>query len=311
MTWVVVALTAYFILAVANLLDKFLIDNVLLSSKAYAFAACILGLIIFLIAPWFLHWPGLSLFILDLLAGFIFAVALWMLYEALQRGEASRILVTVGGTTPIFSLIFSILFFKEQFSNNQLIGISLLLIGVFVIAILPKDRTYLSRVLRKLKMKQNIKSGGLLIALLSAFSYSLYFICTKYVYSFQPFLSAFIWTRLGAAILVSFFLLSKNNRYKILHSFTKKNKNKRNFLVVVNQVFGSLGFVLQNYAIYLGSVTIVNALQGVQYAFLLIISAIIALLAPKLLKETFSWPIVLQKTAAVIIIGTGLYFLAS
>ena len=309
MSWVIVALSAYLILAVANLLDKFLIDNVLSSSKAYVFAACIMGLIVFLAAPWFLQWPGLNFFLFDLLAGIILAIALWLLYEALRRGEVSRILVIIGGTTPIFSLIFSVLFFKEHFTNFQWLGIFTLLVGVFIIALLPQSRSYLTRVMHKLKLVPEIKRGGLILALSSSLAYSLYFISTKYAYGYQPFASAFIWTRLGAALLVSLFLLGKKNRHEVLSIFNKKNPNKNKFLVVINQGIGSIGFVLQNYAVFLGSVAIVNALQGTQYALLLIISTILALTSPKLLKETFSWRIFLQKLAAVFVIGLGLYFL--
>jgi hypothetical protein len=71
---------------------------------------------------------------------------------------------------------------------------------------------------------------------------------------------------------------------------------------------GSTGFILQNYAVFLGSVVLVNALQGVQYAFLLIISTGLALFAPKLLKENFSWRITIQKAAAVLVIVLGFYF---
>lgn len=309
MSWLIVALSAYFLLAVANLLDKFLIDNVLPSSKAYVFAACLLGLLVFLAAPWFLKWPGLALFLFDLLSGIIFALALWFLYEALRRGEASRILVIIGGTTPVFSVVFSVLFFKEHFTGSQWLGIITLLIGVLIIALLPPSRNYLARIMRKLRLNQEAKKGGLTFALLSALAYSLYFISTKYAYGFQPFISAFIWIRLGAALFVLLFLLNKKNRRKILFSFTGKNPNKNKFLVVVNQLIGSSGFILQNYAVFLGSVAIVNALQGAQYAFLLVISALIALMSPKLLKEDFSWRIIIQKSAAVIIIGLGLYFL--
>ena len=42
---------------IKDLFDKFLIDNVLNSSKAYAFVACILGAIVAVLAPWFLVWP--------------------------------------------------------------------------------------------------------------------------------------------------------------------------------------------------------------------------------------------------------------
>ncbi|MFA6514105.1 MAG: EamA family transporter [Patescibacteria group bacterium] len=311
MSWLIVALSAYLLLAVANLLDKFVVDNVLKSAKAYAFAACILGLIVLVIAPWFLKWPGFFLLFLNLFAGFVFAVALWSLYEALKRGEAARILVFIGGLTPVFSIIFSILFFKESFTSNQWLGMTLLLIGAIVIAFLPQSRSYLTRVLNKLQVNQNIGSGGLWVALLSALAYSSYFIISKYTYADQPFLSAFLWNRLGAGLFVLIFLIRKTDREKIISLFKKKNPNKNNTLVVFNQILGASGFMLQNYAIFLGSVAIVNALQGFQYAFLLIISAGLAVLSPKLLKVNFSWKIILQKTLAVILIMIGLYFIAT
>jgi hypothetical protein len=106
------------------------------------------------------------------------------------------------------------------------------------------------------------------------------------------------------------FLIKKTDRQAITRNFKKSSPSKNKYLVIFNQVIGSIGFVLQSYAVFLGSVALVNALQGVQYALLLIISAGLALLAPKLLKETFSWRIVLQKLLAVLVIALGLYFIA-
>ncbi len=309
MSWILVALLAYSLLAIANLMDKFLIDNVLPSSKAYTFLICLMGLVVFVAAPWFLKWPGFLPFLLDITVGFIFSIALYFLYESLRRGEASRVLVFIGGMTPVFSLLFSILFFKEHFTNNQLIGVATILVGVLIIALLPQSRTYLTRILKKVKIEQKSFSHALLFALISALSYSLYFIISKYTYSFQPFLSAFIWSRLGAAIFVFLFLISKKDRKKVMAAIGKKNPNKNKILVFVNQGFGSAGFMLQNYAIFLGSVTLVNALQGFQYAFLLLISTVLAIMSPKLLKETFSWRIVVQKGLAIIVVGVGIYFL--
>lgn len=309
MSWIYVALVAYLLLAVANLLDKFLVDNVLKNSKAYAFVACFLGSVIFLLAPWFLEWPGWFWFFYNLIIGGIFAVALWFLYEALRRGEASRILVFIGGATPVFSIILSIIFFKEHFTANQWLGVLCLLIGVFVIAFLPVHRSYLARILNKLKLTQEIKKGGLVIAGFSALAYSLYFVGTKYAYLDQSFFSAFIWNRLGATLFVLLFLIKKKDRLAILSIFKKSSPKQNKLLVIFNQGIGSLGFILQNYAVFLGSVALVNALQGAQYAFLLVISTGLALAAPRLLKENFSWKITLQKLAAVIIISLGLYFL--
>jgi drug/metabolite transporter (DMT)-like permease len=309
MTWISAAISAYLILAVANLLDKFLVDNVLTSSKAYALVACVMGALVVLIAPWFLVWPGTGLLLFDLLSGAIFAVALWFLYEALRCGEAARILVFIGGITPVFSLIFSILFFHEHYSPNQWLGMASLLVGVLIIAFLPASRSFLARVMRKLRIQPVAKTGGLWIALFSALAYSLYFITTKYAYGGQPFASVFIWTRLGSVIFVLLFLIRKKDRQEIISAWRRPNKNKNKALVFFNQLLGAGGFILQNYAVFLGSVALVNALQGVQYAFLLIISSVLALLAPRLLKETFSWRIVLQKTLAVAIIGWGLYLI--
>lgn len=304
-----VAIAAYLILAVVNLLDKFLVGTVLKNSRIYAFSACVMGLLVVSAAPWFLVWPGWPLLWLNILNGGIFAVALWSLYEALRRGEASRILVFIGGLTPIFSLIFSILFFQATFSIGQWLGLFFILLGVLLIAFLPTSRSYLARVFKKLRWDNDNEWGGLMVAALSALAYAVYFMGTKYAYIYQPFASAFIWTRLGAALFVLLFLLKKSDRQAIFNSFGRRGSSRSNLLVVFNQGLGSLGFILQNYAIFLGSVVLVNALQGVQYAFLLIISTVLALMSPKLLKESFSGPVLLQKIAAVIIIAIGLYFL--
>lgn len=310
MNWLTVALTAYLLLAIANLLDKFLVDNVLKSSKAYAFINGMMGLLVFVVAPWFLNWPGLFWFSFDIFSGFLFALALWSLYEALKQGDASRVLVFIGGLTPVFSIILSILLFQEKFSANQWLGLGFMLLGVSLIAFLPQPRNFLWRFLGKLGLKKVNFRAGIDIAIVSALFYSLYFVATKHAYNYQPFVSTFLWTRLGAAFFVSLFLFNKKNRLDILDLFKKKTPTKNQSLVVLNQALGSSGFLLQNYAISLGSVAIINALQGFQYAFLLIISSVLAVLAPKLLKETFSWPIILQKTGAVLLIGIGLYFIA-
>ncbi len=309
MSWIIVALLAYFLLAIANLGDKFLVDNILKSSKAYAFVVCFLGLIVFVSAPWFLNWPGTPLFIFNLVNGAIFSIALWLLYEALIKGEASRILVFIGGLTPIFSFIFSFFVFKEKFSSSELLGILIILFGVFLIAFLPSERSLLKRIFSWLGLKDQSKRAGIKVALLSSVFYSLYFIGTKIAYNYQSFASSFLWTRLGAFIFALLFLLKAFDRKEVIKMFRKSEPKKSKFLVLLNQVIGSSGFILQNYAIFLGSVVLVNALQGFQYALILIISASLSLFAPKLLREKFSRRIIIQKSAAVFLIAVGIYFL--
>lgn len=312
MNWFVVALVAYFLLAIANLIDKFLVEKVLGSARAYTFIACILGASVFLLAPWFLSWPGWGGLFLDLGLGILFALALLLLYASLRRGEASRALVIIGGSTPIFSLPLSFWVLGDSLSNNQIIAIFFLIAGVTIVALLPgRRRDFWDKLFSSLNLKQNYSLTSILLALGSGLAYSLFFVGSKFAYQSQPFLSTFLWTRLGAAFAVMFILLSPRARREIKALFTRSPKRGQNQgLVVGNQVLGSLGFILQNYAVYLGPVAIVNALQGVQYAWIIVLGVIVSLAAPKILKEDISWPAITQKLFAIGAISIGLYFLS-
>ena len=310
MDWIFVALSAYLFLAIANLLDKFLVDKVLKNSKTYAFVACIMGLVVLVIAPWFIEWPGLFWFSFNIFNGFLFAIALWTLYESLKRGEAAKTLVFIGGLTRVFSILLSLVLFNKVYPWNQWLGIGFLLLGVFVIAILPESRNFTKKLFHRFNLKNVHTQYAFRIAAVSAMFYASYFIASKYAYNNQPFVSAFLWNRLGAGIFVLVFLIRKKDRLAIYSLFKKPKQNKNKSLVVFNQILGSSGFILQNYAISLGPVAIINAMQGFQYAFLLILSSAFAFFVPNLYKEKFSWRIIAQKIFAIVIVGIGLAFIA-
>ena len=137
MSWFWIAILSYFLLAIVNLTDKFLIDNVLRSSKAYAFLVCLLGSSVFLAAPWFLKYPGIFLLGANLITGAIFAAAIFFLYSALRRGEAARTIILIGGLIPVFSVLISWVFLGDTFTKEQCLGLIFLLIGIFLVAFLP------------------------------------------------------------------------------------------------------------------------------------------------------------------------------
>ncbi len=311
MSWIYPAIAAYFILAFTNLLDKFLVDNVLKSSRVYAFLVSTLGLLALIFSPWFLTWPGLSWFIFLVLIGAMFSLALLFLFESLIRGEASRVLLIIGGSTAIFSLFFSLIFFRELIVGKQLLGFICLILGIFIIAFLPIKKKWWDLIFTKLGFTSDKREGGYLIAILAGLFYSLYFIGAKYAYNHFNFFNVFLWTRLGAFFLVLLFLLNKDTRDKLIKVFKGKKKKTGGYLVFINQGLGSLGFVLQNYAISLGSVAIINAMQGLQYALILILGYIATLFFPKVIKEDFSKPVLIKKGIAILVVGLGLYLISS
>jgi drug/metabolite transporter (DMT)-like permease len=311
MSWLIVALFSYFLLAVANLVDKFLVEKVLGSARAYTFVVCVMGVLVFLAAPWFLSWPGWLIFSYNIFLGALFFLAILFLYASLRRGEASQVLVLIGGSTPIFSIPLSFWLLGDSFSQQQLLAVLFLIAGLLIIAFLPKEKKdFWQKIFSKLSLNQKKTSLSIFLAILSGFTYALFFVGSKMVYQNQEFLSAFMWIRLGSAFFALFILFSARARKEVRELFIKKPKRSQNqALVIGNQSLGALGFILQNYAIYLGPVAIINALQGVQYAWIIVLGTLTSLFAPKILKEDISKKVLLRKFLAVIIIGTGLYLL--
>lgn len=309
MSWILIAIIAYLILAIVNLADKFLLDKVLPSTKTYTFLVGLLGLIVFLLAPWFLEWPGTYLLVFNIIIGAVFPIALLLLYKALKVGETSTVITLIGGSMPIITLILSILFLAESFSGKQWLAIGFLLVGTIIISWIPKDKkTLLNTIVEWLDFGKKQKNYGTIIAIGSALSFAIFFTGSKYLYENQAFFSAFIWIRLGSFLAVLFLLIKGESRQKIFTNI-KGLRGKKSFLFFGNQGLAAIGSFLQSYAIALGSVALVSALQGVQYAFLLVIGGLITVLYPKIIKENIAKSVIIQKIIAIILITIGLYFI--
>jgi drug/metabolite transporter (DMT)-like permease len=303
MSWILVAVIAYFFLAIVNLVDKFLLQSVLGSSKVYAFLISVMGAVVVVFAPWFLHWPGTGMLIVQLLVGMLFPIALIFMFEALKRGDASKITVLIGGFIPLLTIIFSLLIWQEQFSVDKWLGMGLLLLGTFALALVGRGKT---------SEQKSFNRQAVLLSLVSAIFYALFFIGTKYSYNHHDFYSSFIWIRFGSVLAVILLLLSKKNRQEIFGGLKKQNqkpKGKSHTAIIFgNQALGAVAFILQNWAINGGSVAVVNALQGVQYAFLLLFGWVLTVFRPKIIKENIARSVVIKKIGAIVLITLGIYF---
>ncbi len=308
--FIIIAIVSYFILAIVNIGDKFILGNVIPNSRAYTFFVGVFGALLFVIAPWYLEWPGINLLFVNILVGAMFPIALTLMYKSLKVGDTSRIITLIGGLIPFFTITFSVLFFNENFTNLKWLGLSFSLLGTIIISRIPNKKTMWHKFAIWFGGTSDDKKKGIFEAVLASFFYSVFFIGTKYVYSNQPFLSGFIWVRLGTLLLVLSFLFNRIDRKGIFISLKNLFKNKGKYIFFGAQGLAAVGFLLQNYAISLGSVAVVNALQGVQYAFLLIIGAAVTMLYPKGVKEDVSKSVIIEKVVAIILIGIGLFFIA-
>jgi len=310
MSWLSISILSYTILAFVNLADKFVIEKVVPGPKTYVFLVGIFGAIVVLVAPWYLHWPGWSSFFFSWMVGAFFAAGLFFLYSALKRGEASRIFTLVGGMVPIFTVWFSVYVFKESFTINQWIAILLLILGTVVISSISIHHNIWFNIRRFLNLLDDNQWPAILTSVFSALFFSLFWVGSKEVYNTQEFASGFIWIRLGTLFTVLFLLFRKSSRDEILSEIKKGNKRKGSkFVVFGTQSLGAVGGVLQNYAISLGSVSLVASLQGLQYALLLILVTITSFFYPKILREDYNKKRIIKKITAIVLIALGLYFL--
>lgn len=311
MSWTLIAVIAYLILAVVNLADKFLLDKFITSAKTYTFLIGILSLGVFILAPWGLEWPGATLWIYNILVGALFPVALLLLYKALKEGEASQMITIVGASLPVFTVGLSMVILGESFNPRQWLAIALLVLGTIVLSWFPEAHELWSKVSAWFSRPSINQRLGIASAISAGFFLSLFFIGSKYLFSTQPFISVFIWVRLGTTLCSLLLLVPADFRREILAGLKKfQSGGRAKVLFFSTQLLAALGFILQNYAIALGSVAIVNALQGVQYVSLLIIAGIISIFYPQAIKENISRSMVIKKLVAIVLIVTGLYLVA-
>ena len=80
--------------------------------------------------------------------------------------------------------------------------------------------------------------------------------------------------------------------------------------VVVNKVIAGFAFLLILYAIKLGDVSVVNALTGVQFAFLLLFAILFSKRFPEYFYESVHHHhAILRKLVATVLIMVGLFLL--
>lgn len=317
MPWLIVAIFAYLILAVVFLVDKYLLTSSIPNPRVYAFYVGTLGILILVLVPFVgFYVPEKSQIVLSLLAGAVFVYGLFWFYKTLQLFEASRVVPAIGGLAPLFTfgLIYLFSWGREVLSFLEITAFIFLIAGSVLITLQKEKLT-------------NLKS--LKFSVLTAFLLSLSFVLTKYVYLAQPFWNGFIWKTIGGFLTaLCFFIIFPEIRKEIFRKFTphricsgaeRKRFPKGTAVVfLANQAAGAGAALLQNWAIFLAPlayIAFINALQGIQYAFLLLFAAFLSFTKPFWaeragLKEEISREIIFQKICAILLIGAGLALLA-
>lgn len=297
MLWLWVTISAYFLFAVVSLIDKYILTGPP-NPKIYSFYVGVLGILVLVLIPWVSFFvPTWWVIGLSFLAGTFLILGLFGLYTALEYFEASRVVPALGAFIPLFTfgLVNLVPGREASFSAQVLISFILLLAGSILITF---------------RTKQAFFTKSLKISAVAALLFSLSFFLTKQVYLNVPFWNGFIWIRVGGFIAALSFLFTKEVKQEIFeHKFTFQKKTGT--LFVINQGLGAGAAILENWAIALAGLAflpIINALQGIEYAFIFIFAVLLSLKMP-VLEEELTRKVILQKTIAILLIGAGLVLL--
>ena len=302
MTWILLAVAGHLANAVAFIIDKTLLSTSFKRSATYAAMIGTLSLTVAVLSPWVKAWPSAAA--MPAVAGFgvLFVFALWLFFEALRRAEASRVVPIVGSLIPIFTLAGTSFFLHERLSWQQGIGFMLLLVATVFLSSGKKGH------------HPDAKTVG--IAIGSAAFFAASSVLGKIAFTQSDFLGVFVLSRAFAGATGLCIGLLNVGARKELWSMIRPKQAKGNLhrpqtaLAFAGQVLGSVGFFLVNASLSLGSAAIVNALQAVQYAAIVLVAWFGGKHLRQLLHEERTPLVMATKGFAIFCVAIGLALLS-
>lgn len=293
---IAIVLVAHLIYAGVFIADRFVVSKAIPNPYAYTFYITLFSLSGFVIlSPFGLHTISAAQMTLAIISGACFALATLFFFISLKHQPTTRVAPLVGGLTPLFTFIFSYALFEEKLPPYIASAITLLMLGSLIIAATARD-----------ERNRRISGTVLFQMLISAVFFGASFATSRLLYEETGFISGFLWSRLGGVLLVLFFLFSSTIRAAIAAEPHKK-RPRFEWFMLSNKFFGAVALTMLSYAISLTSATIVNALQGIQYVFLILIVWLFAKRFPRVINENLFGKnlFYLSLAIACILVGLG------
>lgn len=288
--WIILAIAAQVLFAVVTFVDRHVLTHGkgMASPVAYAFYVSLLSGVVVVLVPFgVVSSPSLVLIELSLATGAAFIFSLILLYSALKESKASDVMPVVAAFSALASFVLAHLFIDENLPKMFTLSVALFIVGTFLI----------SRFRFSARAVYLVVGAGLLFGL-SAFLFKLIFLETT-------FWDGFFWTRMANVIGAGLLLLWPGNIRAIFNG-AKVSSHGTKWLVLGNKTVAGVAAAMTFFAISLGSVSVVNAMAGLQFAFLLLIAFLFSDRFPTILKGEIEKKGLLHKLWGVTIIMLGI-----
>lgn len=304
MNWILLATLGQFLNAAVAILDKYIVsdEKALPRPFVYAFYSCLLtgfwaaiyflGLIpqlaeVGMPSLFDVTFPTIQVLSMSFLTAYTFFMALVSMYEGLKESDASNVIPIIGAISALSTFGLSYVFLNAELTSNHVFGIVLLSLGtLFVAKILPSTSVAL----------HSLHSGVF---------FAFHYITMKGLFIETSFENGFFWSRI-CFVLFALSLLLVPVYFSKIKTQTKGSSRRTGALVVFNKTLAGVAAFLILKATDSGDVSIVQALDGLKFVFILLISAMFAHWLPDSAIEHDRRPrVILQKFLYVALILAG------
>lgn len=304
MTWILLATLGQFFNAIVAILDKYIVsdEKVLPRPFVYAFYSCLIAggwILVFLFGLFpslsdlgipslsNVQSPSLTVVALSFLSAYTFFIALVSMYDALKRADASNVMPIIGSVSALASFVFGYLLLDAVLHDNFIMGLVLLVIGTMLVAQTLPRRNVIIQVFH------------------SGLFFALHYITMKGLFMETGFDDGFFWSRVGFVLFTLSLLLVPAYLDKVV-VVTGHTTKRAGLIVLFTKVLAGVAAFLLLKATDVGEVSLVQALGGLQYVFIIVILFFLEPWLPKTVTDhEHKSKIFFRRLLYVIIISIG------
>ncbi len=290
-SWILLSLLSALLMAVVNLIDKYVLVHLVKSALVPLTVLGAIGLVPSLAILALKGGTGLEgpELLLALGAGLAFLAMGYFYFRAAQVEEISRV-VTLYYLSPALVAVIAPFLLGESLTARKYLGIALLIAGAALVS---------------LRWPPAFRRGpAVRLMLAAAAALAAYSLATKVVLSSGDFWTVFALARLG--MFLGTIPIALRHRAVLRAEVAGRRGRKVVLFMAGNEVLAMAGAVVFTLAASRGPIAVVNALATTQPFFVLILSLPLTVLRPGLLREERGLAAAALKTAAMIVMFAGL-----
>jgi uncharacterized membrane protein len=205
--------------------------------------------------------PSIQVIGMSFLSAYTFFMALVSMYEALRKAEAVNVMPVIGATSALVTFGLSYFFLNTPFQIHYMWGVTVLALGTLLVAqTLPKRSVFLG-------------------VLHSGVFFALHFIAMKGLFDETNFNDGFFWSRISF-VLFALSLLMVPAYFEKITEQSKKTTKKTGVVVILTKVLAGVAAFLMLKATDLGDVAVVQAMDGLKFVFILVVTVVFGSILP-------------------------------